>query len=423
MAGAAARGDGLDLGAVESVRQISGEGKLLVWLTIILAMSGPSLAAFMTGPIAPLGSHIAQRFGGGDEGGFVAQLALTLPGIGVMVGGPLVGWFLPRFGFRKTIIGCALLFALAGALGGWIDGMVPFLASRLLVGLGSVGIYTALISLAGALYSGQTLARMLSYQNGVSAAMGMVLILLSGWVAHAFGWRASFGLYFLLLLYALFPLFVWLPQAAPKKAAAAAEPLPAPTSIKPFVPLLVLTVAVFAAVFLVIVQGSLLLNANGISDPSTQAIVISASTVTFAIVGTACSWIERHVTGRFTLAAALTSMGLGALVMGAFPALPFAILGSLLLGAGSGLSSTYLFRAVIERASGEQRERVSGFILPAHYLGQLSNPFIMEGLRTQVSLQSAFLIVGAALIIGALSAALFGRRRAPVAPAIAGGTA
>lgn len=412
MAGGAVKGDGLDLGAVESVRRISGSnGTALVLLTIFLALSGPSLSAFQTGVVAPLGSTMAERFGGGDHGAFVAQLAMTFPGIGVMFGGPLCGWLLPRIGLRPTIIGSALLLGLGGFAGAFIQATAPFLATRLLVGLGAVGLYTSLISLTAVFYSGGTLARMLSYQTGLSAATGMVLILIAGNVAESFGWQASFSLYLFVLIYALIPLLVWLPDTRGVAKARAAE-VREPVSIKPFIPLLLLTVIIFAGIFLVVVQGSLLLSANGIKDPSTQAIVISGSTFSFAIFSSACAWIERRVTGRFTLAAGLCAMGVGASIMGLFASVPLALLGSLTEGAGSGLASTFLFRAMVERASGETRDRVAGFILPSHYLGQVVNPFIMQGLRTQFSIQTTFVIAGGALILGS-AVALFTARRRP----------
>src|SRR4029077_20041808 len=98
------------------------------------------------------------------------------------------------------------------------------------------------------------------------------------------------------------------------------------------------------AIYLVAIQGSLLMSANGIEDPSVQAVVIAISSLANAVLATICSWVERHVFGRWLYPAALALMAAGALIMGAVPALWGAALGSLAIGAGSGLTVSYLIR-------------------------------------------------------------------------------
>jgi MFS family permease len=400
---------GRDVGAIEAIRAASGRsGLIAAWLVLILALCGPVLTSFQSTVVAPLGSTIAHHFGGGNHGALVAQLAITLPCFGVILGGPLTAWLIRQAGYRPVIVVNAVLLALAGSAGAYLDNMAAFLLSRFVVGLTMVALYSALVALTGVLYRGVTLSRMISYQNGLSAIMGMGLVLVSGRVASAFGWRMSFLLYLVAAVFAVLAVFAWLPSKAPTMKH---EPNRAKVSLKPLVPLYVISIGVYVIVFMVIVQGSLLMAANGIENPSLQSTVIALSTIAYAGTATACSWIETHLTRGWTFTAGLTSLAAGLLIMGGVPSIWGAGLGSLLLGAGSGLGGVYLVKLIVERAPEGARERAVGFIAPTHYIGQLSNPFIMQTLRVTIGIQRAFLLVGAVLVVSAVVAALSHMRR------------
>jgi MFS family permease len=383
-------------GAIEAIRVASGRpGLLAAWLVLTLALSGPALSSFQSAVAAPLASSIAQHFGGGDHGALIAQLTLVLPAAGVFLGGPLTGWLIGRWGYRPVIVGNALLLAAAGSAGAWLDATIPFLAARLLVGLGAVALYSAMVALTGLLFQGVTLARMISYQSGLAALLGMALTLAAGAVASRFGWRASFLIYLATSLFALIAALAWLPPARAKGKAGGGG------SLLPLLPTLLMAVGSFTAIYLVTIQGSLLMSANGIGEPSVQSVVIAISSLANAVLATACSWVERHVLGRWLYPAALTLMAAGALIMGALPALWGAALGSLLLGAGAGLAVSYLIRIVVERAPPDARERAAGLIAPAFYVAQFANPLIMQPLRVTIGVQWAFMLVGLLLFAGA----------------------
>ena len=388
-------------GAIEAIRAASGRaGLFAAWLVLILALSGPALSSFQSAVAAPLASSIARRFGGGDHGAMVAQLTLVLPAAGVIVGGPLTGWLIGRWGYRPVIVANALLLALSGSAGAWLDAMAPFLAARFLVGLSAVALYSALVALTGRLFHGVTLARMISYQSGLAALLGMGLTLAAGWVASRFGWRASFLIYLATSLFALVAILAWLPPAAGKRAQGEAG-----GSLRPLLPTLLIAVSSFTAIYLVVIQGSLLMSANGIDDPSVQSVVIAASSLANAVSATFCSWVEIHVLKRWIYPAALALMAAGALVMGAIPALWGAGIGSLSIGAGAGLTVSYLIRIVVERAPPGMRERAAGLIAPSFYIAQFANPLIMQPLRVAVGIQAAFMLAGLALTAGAVWAA------------------
>ncbi len=398
-------------GAIDAIRAKTDGGVIGAWLVLILALSGPPSLSFLTTVVAPLGSSIAHHFGGGDHGALIAQFSLTLPAIGVMLGGPFVAGLITRLGYRTVVIGSALAMSLCGLLCLVLDNIVLFLAARFAIGLSAVALYSSLVALSGVLFSGVTLSRMISYQNGLSALSGMGLVLASGAVASHFGWRASFSLYFGLCAFAVLAMIAWLPTKVTLKS----QTVRGSVSLQPLVPIYLITIGVFAVVFMVIVQGSLLMSANGIDNPSVQSFVIAASTISYAVTATACSWIETNITKKLTFTTALTLLAAGVLTMGGVPVVWGATLGSLLIGAGSGLSASYLTKTVIERAPEGAKERAVGFIAPTHYLGQFSNPLIIQTLRMTIGIRAAFFLVGLVLCVAALATVLMHTRAARVA--------
>lgn len=392
---------GQDIGLIAATRAVTGSGGG-AWLLLALVLLGPSLSAFQSTVVSPLVATLAEHFGGGDRGAMVAQLGLTIPAIGVMIGGPLTANLIVRFGYRAVIVASAIVLAGAGGAGAIIDEPTIFLLSRFVVGFASVALYSAFVALSGVLFAGKTLSRMISYQHGINALAALMLVLVSGWTAKRFGWQASFLIYLPVLLFAAFALMAWLPANI-----ASIEKKTGPrVSLRPIMPLLLITIGVFAAVFIVIVQGSLLLTANGIDDLSVQSMVIAASTLTYAATAAGCSWIQTHVTGRFTFTASLALLAAGVLLMGIAPSLGGAMAGSLLIGAGSGISASYLTTAVVQRAPEGARERAVGLIAPAHYVGQFANPFIMQSLSMAMGIQSAFMVAGLVLGAAMVAAAL-----------------
>ncbi len=394
-------------GPIEAIRTASGgEGSFAAWLVLILALSGAVLSSFQTAVVAPLGSSIAQHFGGGDRGAMVAQLAITLPAIGVIAGGPCAAWLLGRFGYRRVIASHAMILGLAGSSGLWLDDMYFFLAARLLVGFSAVVLFGGLTALTGRLFTGATLSRMISYQTGASAFSGMAWVLLSGWIASHFGWRASFAIYWLTAIFAILALLAWLPP----KTAADAPKQSSWAGLKPVLPALLLNMGTFAFNFMIIIQGSLLMAANGITDPSLQSTAIAASTLTMGIASTIFSWAEAKLLGRYAYPIALAGLAAGVIVMGAVPTYEGAVVGAMLHGAGGGLASSYLVRLVIERSPPEVRDRAAALIAPFRYLGQFGNPLVMQLLRVTIGIQWAFVATGALLGACALWAALLARR-------------
>src|ERR1700730_9938470 len=86
-------------------------------VVLIVLISGAPLMALMFVAVAPVLSSLAAHFGRGPDGALIAQMIMTLPGIGVILGGPVTGWLVERTGSRRTVLASLLVYSLAGSVG------------------------------------------------------------------------------------------------------------------------------------------------------------------------------------------------------------------------------------------------------------------------------------------------------------------
>lgn len=384
-------------------------GRIGAFLTLILVFAPPLFTALMGTIVVPIIPAVTRDFGGGNGGAFVAQMMVTVPCIGVILGGPLAGWMVERFGFRPVIVGSAVLMSLAGAGSAFAHAIVPFLFLRLLVGFGAAGGYTALLTLSGTLFHGQTLARILGYQAAGSAVAAMGSIMLSGFIAEHVSWRLAYMLYLSLLVFV--PIALW--ARWPREPVVAKARTAGLEAIRGVLPVLLLMIPIYAAAFMSVVQGSFMMTANGIVKPTVQSAIISMSTILFTISSWNYGRLRRWMAGYLTFALALLLLGGGIVVMGALTPLWAMALGCGMIGAGSGMAGPYLSQLVLERSPAEQRGRAVGLIAPAHYLGEFANPFMIQPLRMAFGIHAAFILFGATILMGAAAAVKWGRRSAP----------
>ena len=170
-----------------------------VLLMVVLLCSNCCMGLMFTavGPVLPA---LMGAFGTQGDGALNAQLIMTTPGVGIILAGAPVGWLTQRFGPERVVRWALLGFALSGTVGMLLHSLPAFLATRFLLGVSAVAIATATLALVGDRFHDEARAKVLSWQAAAGAAFGFLSLLVSGAVAEAFGWRASFGLYGLGLL-------------------------------------------------------------------------------------------------------------------------------------------------------------------------------------------------------------------------------
>lgn len=378
-----------------------------VFIAVLLSCGlGISLIFTAIGPVL---SGISAHFGGGTEGNVIAQMMMTLPSIGVIVGGPLAGFLVERWGARNLLLFMLVLFGAAGCCGLLVDTATPLLASRLVLGCAGVGVATASTALIGEYFAGDRRTRMLGYWTAVGSAGSVLSILLAGVLGDAAGWQGPFAIYGVAFIIFAFALAA-VPATGRAAAVAGAHAARPGGRVLMLWPIYVLMIFVAAVVFMTGIQISFLLAANGINSPGTQSWIISAASVGTTTGAVCYGLIQQRLGRRTTFAILLGLMAAGNIVMGTQAEPALTALGCLLNGLGGGMTVPYFGSLIMDRTDADNRGRALGLMYTMIFLGELANPMIVTPLHMVFDIQRAFVIVG---ILTALGALYTGLRSAP----------
>lgn len=385
---------------------LESKNSLAHWLfLIVLVSSGPCMALMFTalGPVLPA---IAEHFGNrGIDGSLVAQLVMTMPGIGMVVGGWLTGWIGDKLGPRRLLYLMLVLYGGAGVLGAYVDRIDVLLLSRLIVGIAACGVGTATLVLIGQRYHGVARAKILGYQGGAGAFFGVASLLVAGRVAESSDWRAPFSLYlfsFLILIAAM----ISLRQAgeseheAPDLEALAEVSPSSWHTIRHLWLLYGMIIVVMIAHFTNAVQIAFLLAKDGVASPVTQSLVLSASAVANASSSWAYGWVRSVIGAKWTFRTGLFLMAVGYIFISCTSGAPFTAVGSAIAGVGSGVLLPHLLYLLLDHAPEKMRARAGGLFYSAVYLGDFLNPVVVAPIRYIVGIHGVFLVMGILVALG-----------------------
>ena len=361
---------------------------------------GVSLIFTAVGPVL---STIATQFGGGARGNLIAQLMVTLPSIGVIVGGPLVGFLAGRFGAAALLFLSLTAYGVFG-IGGWgISSEYPLLATRFFLGIAAAGVATGSTALIAERLEGAFRARVLGYSSAVASAGAIASIFLAGRLADVGGWHLPFTIYgvgfFLLLLGVASAPGLQHPPARTREVKIAGSSL------------LVLwrtyaaLVAVTVVVFMTGIQVSFLLAARGIPTPGDQAWIIASASVGATLGALAYGSLRQRVGSDWTLIILLSVMGIGNLVLGSQHEPALLAFGCALNGIGGGMTVPHFASRIIETAAVTLRAQALGVMYTMIFVGEFVNPWVVTPLHLRFGIAAAFLCVGTAAIFGAVYAA------------------
>lgn len=373
----------------------------------VLLCSAPLMALMFTA-VAPVLPGLMQAVGRSRDPALLAQLIMTMPSIGVIVGGAPAGWLAERFGPRTVLTAALLLYAFAGASGCVIVDADTFLMVRLLLGVAASAVATATLAIVGDLFDVDGRSRMLSYQGASGSAAGFVTLLLSGTLAEHFGWRAPFALYVVAIA-----LFFAAVLALPSRAARV-NPVEdsspdhgartAPTSLWPMWPVYVLVCVVFVGVFMNAVQTSLLLAADGLTSPQTMSWILATGALTSTAGALSYRWLTVRAGPRGTFSLALLLMGAGFVLLGGPGGVWVRVVAVGVASLGAGCTGPFIAALVLEKAPPAVRGRAAGLMYSTIYLGDFLNPLAMTPLRLAFGIHGAFVAAGGLCLLGSVVA-------------------
>jgi MFS family permease len=354
---------------------------------------GVSLIFTAVGPVL---STIAAQFGGGARGNLIAQLMVTLPSIGVILGGPTVGALGSRVGSRLLLFVSLTAYGLVGVGGLVLSSAYPLLTTRFLLGIAAAGVATGSTALIAELLTGDLRARVLGYSSAVASAGAIASIFIAGKLADVGGWHLPFAIYavgFVLLALALL-------SAPPTEA----RPFPkvnssSRRSLLSLWRIYASLVAVTVVVFMTGIQVSFLLAARDIPKPGDQAWIIACASVGATLGALAYARVRRAFGSTWTLIFFVAVMGIGNLVLGSQQQPYLLALGCALNGIGGGMTVPHFASRIIDIAPEALRPQALGMMYTMIFVGEFINPWVVTPLHLQFGIALAFLCVGGSALL------------------------
>jgi MFS family permease len=368
-------------------------------LIAVLVGCGMGVSLIFTA-IGPVLSTIATHYGGDTRGNIIAQLMMTLPSIGVILGGPTVGLVARRWGTPALLYAALATYGVTGCAGFLVQAEVPLLATRFLLGIAAVGVATASTTLIGNLLEGPRRVRTLGYSSAVASIGAIGSIFIAGELADYGGWHLPFLIYsFALVLLVLAVMSV--PRQARDSSTATAAASTGFSWLQKLWPLYLSVAAVTIVVFMTGIQVSFLLAANGITQPGDQAWIIASASLGATLGALLYGPLQQSLGRDWTFALCLLAMGAGNLVMGSQELPILLALGCLLNGLGAGMTVPHFSSRIIEVMPPEVRPQALGFMFTMIFAGEFLNPWVVTPIRMGFGIATAFLVIGSLALAAA----------------------
>lgn len=359
----------------------------------------------------PLAVFLSAHFHS-DGGQLFAQTLETMSNIGILVGGPIIGWVADRTGRANVLFYSLAVYGVAGAAGLFLDHPPVLLASRLLQGFGSAGIAVTTYSLVSERFEGAARSKVMGYQQIFVSLTGFVALPVSGHLADRYGWHAPFGLFLTALV--MLPIAL---ATVPRGGALAPQPtsLQSPMSggsIRALVPIYIMMVPLLIVANMTNLHISFVLAADGLKGSTAQSYIMMASPIAYLVGGVLYGWVMTPLGPRRMLCLILAILAANGLVIGLSHGAVQTAAGVALGGFASGFLVPFTTNLIVNRAAPESRARALGFMYMANYIGSFLNPWITTPIRTHLGNHEIFLAMGILLAATALAQSL--TRRSPV---------
>ena len=360
----------------EQEKHTSGKGKLvfLILSSMMTLMGGAA--------VAPALPSISAYFAGYPETSIA--MIVTLTSLTIVLTGWLVGMICDRMGKVRLLVLFLVLFALLGSSGAYLGSLEIILVGRALLGIAIAGIMTTTTALISEYYSGFERSRAIGYQ---SAAMGLGALVLgiSGGFLASFGWRETFLVYLIALL---FVPGVFLTMEEPKleergsrKTGGSGENDQALRL--PLGTLAVIYIAIFSLMLLfytIPTKLPYLLQADSITSTVVSGALIGIPGLVSVFSSLACSRLYSCLSRQTILSSGFFIMAFGFFVIGLVSNLALVVCGLVVIGIGQGLVITSLVNWLSSIAPSHSYGILFGVYSMFFYLGQFVSAFAAQPL-------------------------------------------
>ncbi len=391
---------------------MSGESELprprLAQGTLLLA----SMLTIMAGAtISPALPAIQWEFATAPNAGVLVGLVLTMHGLFIAVGSPIIGALADRYGRRWLLLVSTVVYALAGGSGFVLDSLIAILAGRAVLGLAVAGVMVTVTALITDYYEENRRDTILGRQGAFMSIGGVVLLPLAGMLADI-GWRVPFLVYTVALV--LLPAMAFALPEPSRSEPTGARPTSLDDLRQTLAEFPLGTLGLIAALGLV---GQIIFYMTPVQIPfyletrtGASGTVIGAALATSTGAGGVASLLYGRVRRSLSVIGivALTFgfMSIGYAVIGVSGTVPGVVVGLAVAGAGSGFLLTNLNAWIAAVTPESVRGRALSALTSAFFLGQFLSPLVVQPVSDTLGLGTTFVGAGVLLAGGAISFAL-----------------
>lgn len=168
----------------------------LAQATLLLASTLTIMAGATIAPALPA---IRREFATVPNAVVLVGLVLTMHGLFIAVGAPVIGALADRYGRRWLLLVSTVVYALAGGSGFVLDSLMAILVGRAVLGLAVAGVMVTVTALITDYYEDNRREIVLGRQAAFTSFGGVLLLPLAGVLADI-DWQVPFLVYTVALL-------------------------------------------------------------------------------------------------------------------------------------------------------------------------------------------------------------------------------
>jgi MFS family permease len=371
-------------------------------LTLLLASSLTVMAGATVSPALPaMKQQFESAIADPDLRTTLVKLVITLPALFIVIGSPIAGMIVDRFGRKSLLLISAILYGLAGSSGLYLESLTAILAGRAFLGLAVSGVMVSATTLIADYYAGPARAAFMGLQAGSMGLGGVLFLTLGGALAQQ-NWHFPFGIY--LFAWLIVPLIVSFILEPDRKTNSATVSTTAnqTTPIAVLAIIYGLTTLSQIAFYLIPVQLPFFLDGLVKAAPSQSGMAIALCTLFSAAASLTYGKLKQHMEFTSFLPIIFGFMGIGYLLIGQSSNWAQALVGLAVSGMGLGIlmpnMTVWLSSAVAEASRG----KALGWLSTSMFLGQFLSPIVTQPLTKAFGLDGTYALTGGILTIVAL---------------------
>jgi MFS family permease len=375
-------------------------------LTLLLASSLTVMAGATVSPALPaMKQQFETAIADPDLRTTLVKLVITLPALFIVIGSPVAGMIIDRFGRKPLLLISAVLYGLAGSSGLYLENLTAILAGRAVLGLAVSGVMVSATTLIADYYAGPARAAFMGLQAGSMGLGGVLFLTLGGALAQQ-NWHLPFGIYlFAWLIVPLIVLFVLEPNRE-RGTAAVSNVTYQTTPIAVLAIIYGLTTLSQIAFYLIPVQLPFFLDGLVKAAPSQSGMAIALCTLFSAAASLTYGKLKQRMEFVTFLPIIFGFMGIGYLLIGQSSTWAQALVGLAIAGMGLGIlmpnMTVWLSSAVPDIVRG----KALGWLSTSMFLGQFLSPIVTQPLTKAFGLGGTYALTGGILTIVGLGFAV-----------------